>query len=43
MLEPYAWKQARTVLRELGGSNAARLPGYPFGAGSIFRRKTLIK
>ena len=27
MLEPYAWKQARTVLRELGGGNAAWLPG----------------
>jgi len=27
MLEPYAWKQARTVLRELGGGDVARLPG----------------
>jgi len=27
MLEPYAWKQARTVLRELGDGDVARLPG----------------
>lgn len=28
MLEPYAWKQARAVLRELGGGDVAWLPGY---------------
>ena len=27
MLEPYAWKQARTVLRELGDGDVAWLPG----------------
>jgi len=27
MLEPSAWKQACSVLRELGGGDAARLPG----------------
>jgi len=27
MLEPYARKLARVVLRELGGGDAARLPG----------------
>ena len=26
-LEPSAWKQACSVLRELGGGDAARLPG----------------
>jgi len=27
MPEPYAWKQARTVLWELGGGDTAWLPG----------------
>ena len=28
MLEPYTVKVVRTVLRGLGGSDAARLPGF---------------
>ena len=28
MLEPSAWKQACSVLRELGDGDTARLPGY---------------
>ncbi len=35
MLEPYAGKLARTVLRERGGGDAVLLPGGGFGEKAL--------